>query len=1527
MNRDEGKRLLSAKLIIIVLILYLSFQLSSAEDEMLIASGSTHVFTGPIPPEGQSYSYFWTVTDGLPQTSDNASFQWTAPRVEEPKEVTVNMLVSSGAEDCINSSHKTLLILPEGAGSFSLQKSLDPSIDPDNIELGSTVTYIITIINTGQTNITELPLVDIYPNQLLAPKDSSPAWDSDAGSAMAWDLLTLNNLTWNNLLGEPLPPGGEVSVSVSFVVTGFSEQIMNLALVERARDETGSILEPQGADYIITPVQYICPPLGPDTACLGERVHFSAPLQNLPAYEWTALDEQMNPVGGFNDSTAANVTWTAPGPGMFIISFNSMTCIQLITVSQCPPSIQLNKSCDYISPVIVGETVTYTYQVTNDGGVPLTEVNLTDVQSWGPNCQPVYVRGDDGDGILNPGESWWYECKYKVADPTEDLRLHTMAAAATGTASVVSRLMEIKTRLEIQLQNLRPMPRIFDKHAATRTAEERIIDGVNFTFTNYTNTVTGEALSSITDPAGRLNKTIYFDPLSGSVFTISYDQGGKMISEEILVQATREYLKIQYDLPSLGYRTYTIIDFLNGDTLTVIVDPLGNILSKEYGKTPGYRPYVERYFLRNTATVTAKAPDDAEVTDSDSFTLEVFLPLPILRVTKEAEPDPVDPGSLLNYTITFENIGGADAHDVVLKETYDKDLEFLSADRVPDFGTTDTWTIGDLLIGQSGIIRVQGRVSSQAVTGQLIKNIVDLSCKENSSAEAIINTTVAGNPLNITKVATPGILTPDEDFTYTISYRNDGPSIQRNVSVQDFLDDRVTLRPPKASPAPTTIDIFDTHLTWFIGDMNPGDHGTIEIFAKVRDESYFDEDNNLLLNVCIINNSENKSEFRLTTPVVKGLWINKTADRETVYTGEDIIYTIKYGYAGNADYNGDIKGVTITDYLPKGVEPAFQEEEYTYSSSRSVRLVLNKDNILRWEAGDLSPGENGTIVFAVHVSKRRMDFAEASSVTGDGYTYVRKFLSTAEETPSLTNRVTINGTYYEDQSEIPLPPVSASASVSVIGAAGTVVRTTEHGSGHYEEDERTTLKLENRSITLKKEIFAKHVNTSFSLPNNRSVKFESPWSDRTEADNRVLGDVLTENYLYTDTLRKNISLDVDMNQTVYKSESDFKNGMAQIRYKQHTLDLPRSQKIIKELGEEYSGSFRVMESIDSYGASTTYQKSALGKGFAASDLRPNPYQRSYEFGSGYYSSEEAAQSGFVVKDVKMLYAPSNETAGGRNLSYAVPWGEGMWTKDPKIGLVIGEGIRSATSVNKEAQMGRSFLSQLGDFNGTLELKMAMGTNPKNETHRVEQVFSGSFKTETALSVAVAPKHLRPHLWISKEAIMTDSETCLFLINVTNDGNKLLGPLNITDIMPDGLIFLNSSMRPEINGRIIRWTMPGLEIGKTQTIKLYTRVREDMGYPFVNSVSAEGRYLDQVAVASNFTRVDMGYYLPINPVSNFEMARPFGVFPERMLWGEWQPSPCFNMTSWTPSAYQMIEEYYDKLDKATVGYGSSPYEVP
>jgi uncharacterized repeat protein (TIGR01451 family) len=394
----------------------------------------------------------------------------------------------------------------------------------------------------------------------------------------------------------------------------------------------------------------------------------------------------------------------------------------------------------------------------------------------------------------------------------------------------IQKLMEMKSRLEIIMADLRLSATQFNTGAASLSSGSKIVDGVVYTYYNYSNTVTSESFSKLVDSHGNLNETIYIDTLKDAVLTVQYARSGKILSEEIYYPppGPREYLKIEYDMPTEGNKKFTVIDYKSGDTLALIIDSLENILSEEYKVTPGYRPYEERYFLKNTVTVTAKTRDGKEVSDSDLFTLEVFRPLPILSVTKYAEPEPVNPGSTLNYSIVYKNTGGSDAHDVVLQETYDRGLAFIWSDRTADSGTTNRWSLGDLKIGESGKIRIETKVSASAIPGSTITNQVELTSSENTSAEAKVNTTVSAIKLNITKMASSNSVKPGDPLDYIVVYENTGNEDAHEVVVRETYDKNLEFTSSDPFPDSGTSD------RWSLGDLKAGQSGSIRIGTIVR---------------------------------------------------------------------------------------------------------------------------------------------------------------------------------------------------------------------------------------------------------------------------------------------------------------------------------------------------------------------------------------------------------------------------------------------------------------------------------------------------------------------------------------------------------------------------------------------------------------------------------------------------------------------------------------------------------------------
>ena len=61
-----------------------------------------------------------------------------------------------------------------------------------------------------------------------------------------------------------------------------------------------------------------------------------------------------------------------------------------------------------------------------------------------------------------------------------------------------------------------------------------------------------------------------------------------------------------------------------------------------------------------------------------------------LTLTKTADPDPVQVGELLTYTLTYENLGDGVAHNVTIHDDLDPRVTLISADPAPSRNNTQS---------------------------------------------------------------------------------------------------------------------------------------------------------------------------------------------------------------------------------------------------------------------------------------------------------------------------------------------------------------------------------------------------------------------------------------------------------------------------------------------------------------------------------------------------------------------------------------------------------------------------------------------------------------------------------------------------------------------------------------------------------------------------------------------------------------------------------------------------------------------
>src|SRR5206468_5392673 len=115
-------------------------------------------------------------------------------------------------------------------------------------------------------------------------------------------------------------------------------------------------------------------------------------------------------------------------------------------------------------------------------------------------------------------------------------------------------------------------------------------------------------------------------------------------------------------------------------------------------------------------------------------------------------PSPIDPGSLLTYTIAYANNGTDAAHGVTITDTLPSGVTIMSASNSGsyDSGTkTVTWSLSDVAAGASGTVTLTVLVNSNAPAGMLTDTAA-------LSASNIANPITADAMTAVNAVATTG---------------------------------------------------------------------------------------------------------------------------------------------------------------------------------------------------------------------------------------------------------------------------------------------------------------------------------------------------------------------------------------------------------------------------------------------------------------------------------------------------------------------------------------------------------------------------------------------------------------------------------------------------------------------------------------------------------------------------------------------------------------------------------------------------
>ncbi|MDR3291932.1 MAG: DUF11 domain-containing protein, partial [Methanobrevibacter sp.] len=231
-------------------------------------------------------------------------------------------------------------------------------------------------------------------------------------------------------------------------------------------------------------------------------------------------------------------------------------------------------------------------------------------------------------------------------------------------------------------------------------------------------------------------------------------------------------------------------------------------------------------------------------------------------------------------------------------------------------------------------------------------NITALADQEITQVNLTVNKTVDKTSVNV-----------GDTVNYTINVSNNGSSSVPSVNVSDSL--------PSGLSFISTNDINYNNSTgiWNIGEITTGLTESLSIEARVNSNGSINNTATIILPLDYNNTGVNNSTVEVTGNNIN-LTVNKTVDKNRVYVGDTVNYTINVSNNGNLNVT-DL--INVSDSLPTGLS-FISSNDANYSSSTGL-----------WSIGHVGVGESRSLSIQCNVTEAGTITNNASIVLPDEY--------------------------------------------------------------------------------------------------------------------------------------------------------------------------------------------------------------------------------------------------------------------------------------------------------------------------------------------------------------------------------------------------------------------------------------------------------------------------------------------------------------------------------------------------------------
>jgi uncharacterized repeat protein (TIGR01451 family) len=527
----------------------------------------------------------------------------------------------------------------------------------------------------------------------------------------------------------------------------------------------------------------------------------------------------------------------------------------------------------------VGDNVTYTVTVTNNGPDSATGIAVTDQLPAG-----VTYVSDDGSGAYVSSTGVW--------------SVGTLASGASATLHIVASV-DVNT-------------------AVTNTASITASSVFDPTTSNNTDTATVDApeadvriTKSVDDTTPELGQTV--------TYTLIVSNAGPASATNVVV----------HDLLPTG------LTFLSASPAETGTDALGQYWNVGTLASGGSQTITVTARVDVTTTLTNSAVVDADQFDTNTANNTAQVTLSALQanlaVTKTVDNAAPQVNGNVVFTVTVTNSGPDAATDVRVSDLLPSGLTYVSDDASGAYvSSTGVWTVGALANGASATLHITATATSPSAvtnTATVSSGTYDPTAGNNTAS---VSVNAKDADLDVTKTISDASPNLNDTVTYTISVHNNGPDDTTGVAVTDLLPTGLTYVSDTGSGSYTSATGV-----WTVGGLTSGQTKTVQITATVTSTAVVTNTATITASSLFDPTSSNNTSSVAVDARAADLAISKTVNDPTPDVNGNVTYTV------TVTNNGPdaATGVAVSDLLPSGLTYVSDTGAGAYVSSTGVWTI------------------------------------------------------------------------------------------------------------------------------------------------------------------------------------------------------------------------------------------------------------------------------------------------------------------------------------------------------------------------------------------------------------------------------------------------------------------------------------------------------------------------------------------------------------------------------------------------------------